>query len=165
LLLAEVAASAVDSGATSVETGARLRLGLIAAQAGEHAESAEQFRLAAAAARRAGDDANVVVGLRNAADELRLQNDLAGAEGLLKEALALGTNPKAAIDAAKAKYLFAVVRHEQGRQDDADRLLDEAAGEFQRKLDELGSGASAQAKEHLERQLREVASLRRKLSG
>jgi tetratricopeptide (TPR) repeat protein len=165
LLLAEVAASAVDSGATSVETGARLRLGLIASQAGEHSEAAEQFRLAAAAARRAGDDANVVVGLRNAADELRLQNDLEGAERLLNEALALGTNPKAAIDAAKAKYLFAVVRHEQGRQDDANHLLDEAAGEFQRKLDELGSGASPQAKEHLERQLREVALLRRKLSS
>jgi hypothetical protein len=164
-LLAEVAASAVATGASAVEAQTRLRLGLIAAEAGEHVDAAEQFQMAGAAARRAGDDANVVVALRNAADERRLQNDLAGAERLLTEAIALGVKPKAALDAAKAKYLFAIVRHQQGRQDDAVRLLDEAAGDFQRKLDELAANASPQAKEHLERQLREVASLRKKLSS
>ena len=94
-LLANVAESAVATGHSVVEAHARLRLGVIAAEAGSHAEVAREFRLGADAARRSGDDAKVVIALRNAADELRMDGDLPAAERLLDEALKIKSNPDA----------------------------------------------------------------------
>lgn len=163
-LLSQVADAAAKSGHDKAEFEARLRLGVLGAEAQEHLESAQQFQLAAAAARRVKDDARVVIALRNAADELRLDHDLAGAERLLDEALAIGGTPGLEVDNAKAKVVFAVLRNQQGRQDDAYRLLLEAEETFQRKLDELEHGESPRLREDLESQRRQVLTLRETLS-
>ena len=164
-LLVNVADAAAAAGNNAAEVEARLRLGKLAADAGEHPEGAQQFQLAAAAARRADDDAGLVIALRNAADELRRQHDLAGAERLLNEALAINaTTPTLEIDLATAKCIFAVVRSGQGRHEEGLRLLSEAESTFRRKLDELGPGETPLLREHLESQLRQVASLREKFS-
>ena len=160
-LLSEVADAAAKSSHPAAELEARLRLGSVCAEARDHSESAHQFELAAAAARRVNDDAKVVVALRNAADQLRLQHDLVGAELLLSEALAMKVTPSLETDIAKAKVVFAVLRQDQGRQDDADRFLDEAEQTLQRKLDELEHGEIPALRERLEAHLREVESLRR----
>ncbi len=164
-LFLHVADAAATSGHHAAEVEARLRLGLIGAEALEHAESAQQFQLAAAAARRLSDNARIIVALRNAADELRLQHDFTGAERLLVEAFAITETPALEADIAKTKVVFAVLRHEQDRQDEANRLLNEAEQTFQRKLNELEHGESGRLREHLEAQLRQLDSLRRTLSG
>lgn len=165
LLLSEVAEAAATSRHHTVEVSARLRLGLLAAEAREHSESAQQFQLAAAAARRVNDAANVVVALRNAGDELRLQHDFVGAERLLNEALAINATPMPELDLAQAKVIFAIVRHEQGQRDEANRLLNEAETTFQRRLDELGHGESQLLRDHLEVQLRQVDSVRARVTN
>ena len=164
-LLTHVAEAAAAAGNWAAEVEARLRLGKLAAEAREHSESAQQFQLAATAARRASDEVGLVIALRNAADELRRQHDLAGAERLLNEALAINaTNPALDIDLAITKYTFAVVRYGQRRHEEALRLLSEAESTFRSRLDELGPGETPLLREHLEGQLRQVASLREKFS-
>jgi tetratricopeptide (TPR) repeat protein len=159
-LLAHVAEGAAATGNALVEADARLRLGMIAAEAGRHAESAEEFRLGAGAARRSGDDAKVVIALRNAADELRMQGDLDAAERLLNEALTIKSSPALELDLAKAMVMFAVLRHQQGHPHDASRLLDEAEATFQRRFRELEAGSSPRLRDHLESQLRQLAAVR-----
>lgn len=163
-VLNQVAQSAAATGADTVQLHARMRLGVIAAGAGEHETSAAEFQQAAAAAKRVGDDANVVVALRNAGDELRMHGNLAGAEQSLNEALSLGFNPRIALDMAKAKYVLAVVRHQQGNQAEAERLLNEAEGDFKRKVRELGSNAASAARDHIRAQISQVESLRAQMS-
>ena len=102
--------------------------------------------------------------LRNAADELRHERDLAGAERLLLEALAVPPTPALTVDIAKAKYYLAILRHQQGKREEADRLLDEAAADFERKLTELGADGPGLAREHVDGELRKLASLRQQLS-
>jgi hypothetical protein len=164
-LFVEVADAAARSSHHAAELEARLRLGLIGAEAREHAESAQQFQLAAIAAQRVNDDAKIVIALRNAADEMRLQHDLTGAERLLNEILAIHATAALKVEVAKAKVVFAVLRHDQGRQDEASRLLNEAKETFQLRLNELERGSSLQLREHLEAKLREVEALLGKVSG
>jgi tetratricopeptide (TPR) repeat protein len=163
-LLTEVAAAAVATGNDAVEARAQLHLGVIAGAARRHREAAEHFTRAASATRRGGDMAAVIVALRNAADELRHEGDFIAAERLLLEALAVPATPAVAVDRAKAKYFLAVLRHQQGRREDADRLLNEASADFEDKLIELGVDGSRQGREHVEGQLRTVAALREQLS-
>ncbi len=163
-LLNEVAAAAAAAMNDAVEARARLHLGAIIGNAGQHREGAKQFELAATAARRADDYATVIVALRNAADELRHEQDLAGAERLLTQALAVTAAPALIVDLAKAKYYLATVRHQQGNREEAYRLLDAAAADFERKLIELGADGSPKAREHVQAQLRRVAALREQIS-
>jgi tetratricopeptide (TPR) repeat protein len=162
-LMTRVADEAATIGHHALEANTRLRLGVLVAEAGEHAEAARQFQLAAAAARREGDNSKVIVGLRNAADELRMEHDFAAAERLLDEALAIDPSPSAEIDLAKARVVFAVLRRRQDRRDDATRLLDEAEETFKRRLAELAPGDSERLRRHLEEQLQQVASVREKI--
>lgn len=164
-LLSQVADAAATSGHHKAEAEARLRLGMLSAEAREHGESAHQFELAAASARRVKDDARVMVALRNAADELRLQQDLAGAERLLDEALAIKGTPALEIDKAKAMVVLAAVRYRQGRHDEASRFLNEAEDTFHRRLNELEHGEAPQLREHLLAQLRQVVSVREQFAG
>jgi hypothetical protein len=108
--------------------------------------------------------AAVIVALRNAADELRHEGDFIAAERLLLEALAVPATPALVVDRAKAKYFLAVLRHQQGRREDAHRLLNEASADFEDKLIELGVDGSRQGREHVEGQLRTVAALREQFS-
>jgi hypothetical protein len=163
-LLNRIAIAAAGAGNDTVEARARLQLGVIAANAGQHREGAKQFELAAATARRAGNPAAVIVALRNAADELRTEHDLPGAERLLMEALAVPATAALTVDLAKAKYYLATVRHQQGRRDDASHLLDQAVADFERKLVELGADGSRQARDHVQAQLRKVAALREQMA-
>ena len=163
-LLTEVAASAVAAGNDAVEARAQLHLGVIAGAARQHREAAEHFTRAAGAARRAGDKAAVIVALRNAADELRHEGDFIAAEELVSEALAIPATPALTVDLAITKYVVAVLRHQEGKRDDADRLLNEATADFQGKLIELGADGPRQAREYVEGQLRTVAALREQLS-
>lgn len=164
-LLSEVADASAKSGNRPAEVEARLRLGLLGAEAGEHAESARQFQLAAGVARHVGDNAKVIVALRNAADELRLQHDLADAERLLNQAFAIKLTPPLETDIAIAKVVLAVLRHDQDRPDEVNRLLNEAAETFRRKLEVLEHGENAAFRERLKAHLREVKLLRRTLSN
>jgi hypothetical protein len=120
--------------------------------------------LAASAARRAGDNATVIVALCNAADELRHAHDLAGAERVLAEALAVPATRATTVDLAKAKYYLATLRYQQGNRQEAYRLLDEAATDFRRKLVEIGADGAPQAREHLQAELRKLAGLREQMS-
>lgn len=159
-VIGEVAEGAAATGHHEVEADARLRLGVIASEADDHAEANRQFRLAADAARRFGDQAKVIVALRNAADSLRLSGDLDGAERLLDEALRIDRTPSVEIDQAKTRVIFALLRDRQGRKDDAARLLDEAAATFRHCLDILERGELPKLREHLHKQLSQVDSLR-----
>jgi tetratricopeptide (TPR) repeat protein len=163
-LLSKVASAAAAARNDEVEARAQLHLGVLMAAAREHRQAANHFELAAGAARRGGDSAAVIVALRNAADELRYERDLAGAERLLLEALAVPPTPALTVDIAKAKYYLAVLRHQQGQREEADRLLDEAAADFERKLTELGADGPRLAREHVDGELRKPASLRQQLS-
>jgi tetratricopeptide (TPR) repeat protein len=164
-LLSEVADASATTGNHEAEVEARLRLGLLGAEAREHAESAQQFQLAAAVARRVSDNAKVIVALRNAADELRLQHDLAGAERVLEEVFAIKVTAPLETDIAITKVVLAVLRHDQDRPDEVNRLLNEAAETFQRKLEVLEYGETPGYRERLKGHLREVESLRRTLSN
>lgn len=73
-------------------------------------------------------------------------------------------SPALTIDLAKANYYLAAVRHQQGRREDANQLLDEAAADFERKLIDVGANGSRQARDHVQRQLRKVAGLREQMS-
>jgi tetratricopeptide (TPR) repeat protein len=159
-VIAEVAEGAAATGHHEVEADARLRLGVIASEADDHTEANRQFRLAADVARRFGDQAKVIVALRNAADSLRLSGDLDSAERLLDEALNIDRTPSVEIDQAKARIMLALLRDRQGRKDDAARLLDEAAATFRHRLDSLERGELPRLREHLQKQLRQVDSLR-----
>jgi tetratricopeptide (TPR) repeat protein len=163
-LLSEVAAAAVAAGNDAVEARAQLHLGVIAGAARQHRQSAEHFTRAAGAARRCGDMADVIVALRNAADELRHEGDFTAAEVLVSEALAVPATPALTVDLATTKYVLAILRHREGKREDADRLLNEATADFQGKLLELGDDGSRPAREYVERQLRNVAALREQLS-
>lgn len=163
-LLTEVAAAAVAAGNDAVEAGAQLHLGVIAGAARQHREAAEHFTRAAGAARRGGDMAAVIVALRNATDELRHEGDFIAAEELVSEALAIPATPALTVDLAITKYVVAVLRHQEGKRDDADRLLNEATADFQGKLIELGADGPRQAREYVEGQLRTVTALREQLS-
>jgi len=163
-LLGEVASAATAARNDEVEARAQLHLGVLMAKAREHRQAANHFELAAGAARRGGDSAAVIVALRNAADELRYERDLAGAERLLLEALAVPPTPALTVDIATAKYYLAVLRHQQGKREEANRLLDEAAADFERKLTELGADGPRLAREHVDGELRKLASLRQQLS-
>lgn len=163
-LLTEVASVAVAAGNDAVEARAQLHLGVIAGAVRQHRQSAEHFTRAAGAARRGGDMAAVIVALRNAADELRLQGDFSAAEVLVSEALSVPATPALTVDLAITKYYLAVLRRREGKREDADRLLNEATADFQGKLIELGADGSLEAREYLEGQLRKVAALREQLS-
>jgi tetratricopeptide (TPR) repeat protein len=162
-LMTRVADEAATIGHDVLEANTRLRLGLVVAEAGEHAEAARQFELAALAAGREGDNSKVIVGLRNAADERRMDHDYAAAERLLDEALAIDPSRSVEIDLAKARVVFAVLRRRQDRPEDATRLLDEAEETFRRRLAELEPGNSERLRRHLEEQLQQVASVREKI--
>jgi tetratricopeptide (TPR) repeat protein len=163
-LLMQVAEATATSGHAAVELEARIQLGVIASEAGQHPESAEQFQLGAAAARRAGNDLRIVVALRNAADELRLQGDLMGAEKLFDEVFKVPvTSPNLALDQSKAKLLLAILRHRQNRRDEAAALLDDAAAAFQARLGQLAAGESPLLREDLVKQLAQVADLRTRM--
>jgi hypothetical protein len=163
-LLTAVASAAAAARNDEVEARAQLYLGVLIAQDREHRQAANHFELSARAARRAGDKAAVIVALRNAADELRLEHDFTGAERLFSEALAEPATPALAVDLAKAKYAFAVLRHQQGNRAEADRLLDEASLDFERRLAELGADGHPAAREHVQEQLVTLSSLRERLS-
>lgn len=163
-LLTEVASAAVAAGDDQVEARAQLHLGVIAGAAGQHRQSADHFTRAARATRRGGDEAAFIVAMRNAADELRHEDDFGAAEALFAEALAVPPTPALTVDLAKTKYLLAILRHQQGRREDAGGLLNEAAADFERKLIELGADGSREARDHLEGQLRTIAALREQLS-
>lgn len=159
-LLTHVAESAAAVGEDEVEADARLRLGALASQGQDHAESEKQFRLAAAAARRQPDEAKALVAIRNAADELRLQHDLDGAERMLREALTVEPTRALEVDLAKAKVVLAIVCEQQGGRRDVGLLLDEAQAMFQHRLDSLEHMEGLRARDDLEAQLRQVAALR-----
>jgi len=163
-LLTLVASAAAAARNDEVEARAQLYLGVLLAGAREHRQAANHFKLSASAARRAGDKAAVIVALRNAADELRYQHDFTGAERLFSEALAEPATPALAVDLAKAKYYFAVLRHQQGNRAEADRLLDEAGLDFERRLAELGANGHPAAREHVQEQIVILSSLREQLS-
>jgi len=164
-LLTEVAEAAAAGGQDGLEANARLRLGLLGSDVGERSESARQFQLAAKAARREGDYAKIVGALRNAANEMRRQGDFADAERLLNEAIAINTTtPAVGLELAKAKYVFAFMRVQQHRFDEARRFLDDAESTFQRRLDELESLENPPLREELQGQLRQVAALRETMS-
>lgn len=162
-LIAQVVERSRHAGHSEVEADARVRLGVIASEADDHSEAGRQFVLAAAAARAVGDMPKVIVALRNAADASRLGNDLAGAERLLHEALAIDKTPTTEIDLAKARCILALLRDQQGKKSDASRLLDEAYASFRHRLDSLERGESPKLREHLEGQLRLVDSLREQM--
>jgi tetratricopeptide (TPR) repeat protein len=164
-LLTKVAEAAAAGGQDELEANARLRLGLLGSDMGEHSESARQFRLAAKAARLEGDNTKIVGALRNAANEMRRQGDFADAERLLNEAIAINTTtPAALLELAKAKYVFAFMRAQQRRLDEARQFLDDAATTFQSRLDELEPLENPPLREELQGQLRQVAALRNKMS-
>jgi tetratricopeptide (TPR) repeat protein len=163
-VLAEVASLAAAAQNHEVEVRARLHLGGLIGDSGQRREGAGQFELAASAARRAGDNATVIVALCNAADELRHAHDLAGAERVLAEALAVPATRATTVDLAKAKYYLATLRYQQGNRQEAYRLLDEAATDFRRKLVEIGADGAPQAREHLQAELRKLAGLREQMS-
>lgn len=162
-LLTAVASAASATRNDEVEARAQLYLGVLLAGARDHRQAANHFELSASAARRTGDKAAVIVALRNAADELRYEHDFTGAERLFSEALAEPATPALAVDLAKAKYYFAVLRHQQGNRAEADRLFDEATADFERRLTELGADGPRLAREHVEEQLLELASVRERL--
>jgi tetratricopeptide (TPR) repeat protein len=164
-LLTQVATAAAAGGQVALEANARLRLGLLSSELGEHAESARQFQLGAAAARREGDDSKIVGALRNAANEMRRQDDFAGAERLLSEAFAIKTTTRAVVlELAKAKYVFAFMRAQQQRLDEARHFLDDAESTFQLRLDELEPLENPPLRVELEGKLRQVAALREQMS-
>jgi tetratricopeptide (TPR) repeat protein len=164
-LLTKVAEAAAAGGQDAIEANAWLRLGLLSSEMGERSESARQFQLGAEAARREGDQAKIVGALRNAANELRRQGDFAGAERLLNEAIAIKTTtPAVVLELAKAKYVFAFMRAQQRRLDEARQFLDDAASTFQSRLDELESLENPPLREELQGKLRQVAALRDKMS-
>jgi len=163
-LLDEVASAAVAAGDDAVEARAQLHLGTIAGAVKKHRQAAEHFERAARAAQRGGDEAAFIVALRNAADEWRHEGDFAAAERLISEALAVPATAALTVDLATTKYVLAVLRHQQGMREDADRLLEEAASDFEDKLIELGADGSRQARKYVEGQLRTVATLREQLS-
>lgn len=162
-LLAHVAQSAAVLGEDELEADARLRLGALASKEDDHAEAAEQFARAGEAARREGNDAKVVVALRNAADELRQQHDFEAADRVLQEVFAIESTAALEVDLAKAKITLAVLRERQGRKADAAHLLVEAETTFRQKLDSLERTESPRTRQHLEAQLRQVVSLRERL--
>jgi tetratricopeptide (TPR) repeat protein len=164
-LLTRVAEAAAAGGHVALEANARLRLGLLSSELGEQSESARQFQLGAEAARREGDNAKIVGALRNAANEMRREGDFGDAERLLNEAIAIKTaTPDVVLELAKAKYVFAFMRAQQRRFDEARQFLDDAESTFQRCLDELESLENPTLRMELQRQLQQVAALREKMS-
>lgn len=162
-LLSQVATSAAATDAAAVEFEARLRLGAVLARNGEHGAAAGEFEAAAGLARRAGEQARLIVALRNAADERRLGGDHPAAEKLLDEALAVPSSAGTVIDLAKAKVVLAVLRSGQGRQADAESLLIGAKEDLDRRLAEIGDGGSAHARDHIATQLRQIEAVRDKI--
>lgn len=159
-LIGRVAERAAHLGHSEVEADARIRLGVIATEADEFSEARRQFQLAAASARVGGDLPKVIVALRNAADASRMAKDLADAERMLDEALAVENTSATEIDLAKARCILALVRDQQGKKSEAAKLLDQAYASFRDRLDRLERGESPRLRDHLESQLRLVDSLR-----
>lgn len=162
-LLQRVADAAEVSGCDKVEISAHLHLGLHTPNK-EHRQAATHFEKAASAARRMADTSSLIIALRNAANELRQAGDLVRADEMLAEALSWPETPALIVERAKTRYHLAVLRRQQGRAEEARRLLDEATTALEDKLSDLGPDGNALARQHLERELRIVASLREQLS-
>jgi hypothetical protein len=93
------------------------------------------------------------------------EGDFDGAERLLNEALAIKTTtPAVVLELAKAKYVFAFMRAQQGRPDEARQFLDEVESVFRRRLDQLEPMENPPLRGELQGQLRQVAALREKMS-